>query len=78
MVHDTPLSKDASTKQIWNSYLKEYKRYALDTIILQTRSEVKVTVTQKWYVTLHHPKMRLHTKFEIPTSKNIRDMLWTQ
>ena len=26
-------------------------RYARDTIILKTRSEVKVTVTQKWYVT---------------------------
>ena len=47
-------------------------------IILKTRSEVKVTVTQKWYVTLHHPKMHPHTKFGIPTSKNVRYMLWTQ
>ena len=128
MVHDTPLSKDKSTHQIWNSYLKEYKRYALDTIILKTRSEVKVTVTikmvcdtplsqdaftyqiwnsylkeykryapdlmqfletrsevkfkvtetQLWYMTLCHRRMHLHTKFEIPTSKNIRDMLQTQ
>ena len=51
MVHDTPLSQDASTHQIWNSLLKEYKRYDRDTIILKTSSEVKVTVTQKWHVT---------------------------
>ena len=43
-------------------------------IILKTRSEVKVTVTQKWYATLPHPKMHPHTKFGIPHSKNIGDM----
>ena len=78
MVHDTPLSQDASTHQIWNSLLKEYKGYAPDTIILKTRSEVKVTVTQKWHVTPHHPKMHLHTKFGIPISKNIGNMHQTQ
>ena len=31
MVCDTPPSQDASTHQIWNSYLKEYRRYAPDT-----------------------------------------------
>ena len=31
-------------------------------------------MTQKWYVTLCHLKMYPHTKFEIPTSKNIGDM----
>ena len=30
MVSDTPPSQDASTHQIWNSYLKEYRRYAPD------------------------------------------------
>ena len=70
IVCDSPPSKDAYTNQIWNSYLKEYKRYAQDTIILKTRSEVKVTVTRKWYVTLCHHKMHLHTKFGIPISKN--------
>ena len=35
---------------------------------------VKVTVTRKWYATLRHPKMHPHTKFGIPTSKNIGDM----
>ena len=60
MVHETLLSQDASTHQIWNSLLKEYKRYARDTIILKTRSEVKVTVTQKWNVTPRHTKMHLH------------------
>ena len=116
MLHDTPLFQDASTHQIWNTYLKEYKRYAKDTIILKkgqcnsdrkwyatlsdpkmhlkeyrryapdsiqflkTRPEVKlkVTVTQLWYATLRHPKMHPHTKFEIPTSNNIRDMPWTR
>ena len=43
-------------------------------IILKTRSEVKVTVTPKWYATLRHPKMHPHIKFGIPTSKNIGDM----
>ena len=47
MVSDTSPSQDAYTHQIWDSYLKEYKRYALNTIILKTRSEVKVTVTHK-------------------------------
>ena len=78
MVHDTPLSQDASTHQIPNSLLKKYKRYARDTIVLKTRSELKVTVIQKWYVTPRHPKMHLHTKFGIPISKNIGDMHQTQ
>ena len=34
--------------------------------------------TQKWYVTLCHPKMHLHIKFGIPISKNIGDMHQTQ
>ena len=48
-------------------------------IILKTRSEVKVTVTGKWYMTLrYNPKMHPHTKFGIPNSKNIRAVLRTQ
>ena len=35
--------------------------------ILETRSEVKVTVTGKW-----NPKMQPHTKFGIPSSNNIK------
>ena len=31
-------------------------------------------MTRKWYATLRHPKMHPHTKFRIPTSKNIGDM----
>ena len=61
--------------QIWNSYLKEYRRYAPDSMqFLETRSEVKfkVTFTQLCYVTLLHPKIHPHTKFEIPTSNNMR------
>ena len=74
MVSDIPQSQDAYTHQIWNSYLKEYKRYAPNNIILKSRSKVKVTVTQKWFVTLRHPKMHLHTKFGIPISNNVGDM----
>ena len=75
MVCDTPSSQDTFTHQIWNSYLKEYRRYAPDSMqFLETRSEVKfkVTVTQLCYATLGHPKMHPHTKFEIPTSNNMR------
>ena len=39
-------------------------------MILETRSEVKVIVTQGWYVTLYHPKIHAHTKSWIPTSNN--------
>ena len=55
MICDFPSSQDAFTHQIWNSYLKEYRRYATDSMqFLETRSEAKfkVTVTQLWYVTL--------------------------
>ena len=31
MVQDTPSSQDAPAHQIWDSYLKEYRRYAPDT-----------------------------------------------
>ena len=75
MACDIPSSEDAFTHQIWNSYLKEYRRYAPDSMqFLETRSEVKfkVTVTQLWYATICHPKMHPHTKFEIPTSNNKR------
>ena len=54
------------------------KRYVLDTIILQTRSEVKIKVTQKWNVTLRHQKLHPHTIVGIPTFNNIRDILRTQ
>ena len=49
IVWNTALSQDTFTHQIWNSYLKEYMRYAPDSMqFLETRSEVKfkVTVTQ--------------------------------
>ena len=70
MVCDTPQSQDL----IWHSYLKEYRRYVPDSmLLLETRSEVKVTVTQGWYATLPHPKMHAHTKFGISTSNNMRD-----
>ena len=56
--------QDAFTHQIWDSYLKYYKWYAPDIIILNMRSNVKfkVTVTRNWYTTLHHSKMHPQTK----------------
>ena len=58
----------------WNSYLKEHRRFAPDSMqFLETRSEVmfNVIVTKLWYATLCHPKMHSHTKFEIPASNNM-------
>ena len=89
MVCDILPSQDTSTHLIWNSYLKEYRSFAPDLMpILETRSEVKVTVTIKWNVTIRRfkmhshtklpSKMHLHTKFGIPTLKNVRDVLQTR
>ena len=81
MVCETHASQDAFTHQIWKSYLKVYRRYAPDSMqFLETMSEVKfkVTVTQLWYAILRHRKMHPYTKFEIPTSNNIKDMLRTR
>ena len=44
----------------------------------EVKVKFKVSVTRKWYTTLHNPKMHPHTKFGIPTSNNIRDMFWTR
>ena len=88
MVCDTPPSQDAYTLQIWNSYLKEHRRYAPDSKrFLETRSEVKgnVTGTQGWCATLCHLKMHPNakfgippnTKFGIPSLNYIGDMLRT-
>ena len=77
MVHDTPPFKEAFTHQIWNSYLKEYRRYAPKLMsILETRSAVKVTL-QGWYATLYQRKMHLHKKIRIPPSIVIRIILQT-
>ena len=43
---DPKMVCDASTHQILNSFLKEYKGFALDTIILKSRSEVNVSDPQ--------------------------------
>ena len=80
MVCESPPFQDAFTHEIWNSFLKEYRRYAPDSMqFLETRSEVKfkVIVIQLWYRTLRHPTMQQHTKFEISTSNNVREMLRT-
>ena len=82
MVCDILPSQDAST-HLRNSYLKEYRSFAPDLMpTLEPRSEVKVTVTVKWNVTIRHfqmhshtklpSKMHLHTKFGIPTLMNVK------
>ena len=49
MVHGISSPQYACIRQIWDSYLKEYRRYAPDLVrILETRSQAKVTVTRKW------------------------------
>ena len=78
MVRDTLPSQNVFKHLIWNSYLKEYRGYAPDSMpILETRSEVKVAVALGRYATLIHPEMRAHTK-GIPTSNKIRDVLQTR
>ena len=59
MVHDTPPSPDASTHQIWDSYINLYRRFALDMIILETRSGINVNkVTDpKMAKTHYYPKI---------------------
>ena len=47
-------------------------------IVLKTRSEGNVLVTQKMYATLRNPEMHPHTEFVIPTSTNILDMYQAQ
>ena len=77
-VCDTPQPQGVSfTHQIWDSYLKLYRRYALDTIFLELRLGVKVAVTRKHYTTLRDPKVYQHTKYGIPTSNYLGNMLWT-
>ena len=78
MVYDTLPSQDAPIHQILDSYLQLCRRYAPDTIILEIRSTVKVTVTPKWYETLSYSKMHPHTKFEMLISNNIGDIARTR
>ena len=61
-------SQDAPIHQILDSYLKKYRRYAPDAIILEIRSTVKVTVTPKWYETLGYSKKSEYDQ-EIPQSQ---------
>ena len=73
MVRDKSPSEAASIHQIWIPASSNIG-YAPYTIILESKSEIKVKVIQKWYivyVTLHKPKIHTQTKFGIPTSNNI-------
>ena len=44
----------------------------------EARSHCQGQSDPKWYAPLGHSKGNQHTKFEIPTSNNIGDMLQTQ
>ena len=63
MVRDTPPSQDVSTHQIWNSYLKEYRRYGPDTKAGRTDSR-----TTDSAITICLPKFLWGHKKVIPTS----------
>ena len=65
-------SQDAATHQIWDSYLKEYRICTRLDVDSQKLGQVKVTMTQGWNMTLHHPKMHQQSKFGIPSSNNMR------
>ena len=52
-VHDTP-SQDAITHRIWDYN----NRHAKDVIILENRSEIKVTAIEKWFVTIRNSKIQ--------------------
>ena len=67
MVCDNLPIQDAFIPQIWNSYLKEYRRYVPGTMHFLEKKQVKVTLTQARYATLRKLKMHAHTKFGIPT-----------
>ena len=58
--------------------VKKFILVSLNDLSANAISEVKVTVTQGWYVSLPHPKMHVHTKFGILTSNDRRYMLWKQ
>ena len=75
-VCDTLQPQDVSTHQMWGSYVKLYRRYAPDMVPLELLPEIKVTVTHKQSGILSNPRMYLHTKFGIPMSNNIEDILW--
>ena len=47
-------------------------------IFLDLRLEVKVAVAWKQKVTLYNPNVYPHTKFGVPTSNNIGDILPTR
>ena len=53
-VHDTPSSQDEITHRIWDYD----NRHAKDTIILENRSEINVTVIEKRFVTIRNPKIQ--------------------
>ena len=57
--------QNVSTLQIWDFHLKQYSRYAKDTIFLELRPEVKVTMIKKPYSTVYNPKIYPKTKFGI-------------
>ena len=88
VVRDTLSSQDASTYLIWNSFLKEYRSFAL--LDANSRNYVRGSghSDQKWNGTIRHSKMHLHTKLPpeihlhtkcgISTSNNIVGVPQTQ
>ena len=74
-VCDTQRPQGVSSHQIWDPYLKQYWRYASDTIFLELKPEV---MDPKIVCNTQDPKVYPHIKFGIPTSNDIGDMLRTR
>ena len=74
-VCDTLQPQDVSTHQMWGSYVKLYRRYTPDMVPLELLPEIKVTVTHKQSGKISNSRIYLHTKFGIPMSNNIEDIL---
>ena len=75
MTSSSPKGNGSSMQHICGKLFDNVRPFF--TNFLELRPEVKVTVTQKRYATLHNTKMYPHTKFGFPQrSNNIGDMLW--
>ena len=77
MVHDTPSFKDRFTHKFGIPTSKNIGDMQQISCGFYKLGQVRVTVTQGWYITLRHPKMYPQTKFGIHISNNLRDLRHT-
>ena len=83
MVRHTPPSQDASTHQIWNSYLKQYWRYAPDTkrdgqtMLLLYASQSSFGGIKKYIIFNHYPNFIKYSFMENSISLKRVNPLYT-